>query len=121
MKSTIDTYQSDQLYIDDSERSSASVTVASGQNLSQYQVVGVVKATGLVVAHNPAAADGSEKAVYIMPYAVDATGGAVACSAYNKGGYNADLLVWHANVNTLEKRQGAFAGTGISVGKLRKS
>lgn len=109
-------------------------TVASGQDLSQFQVV-AMNTSGQLVAHDPTSdyiadtdttAGGTvvdlplyaSKAIGIMCQACDATGGATEAAFYRAGDFNHAVLVWHASLTTLAARRAAFAGTPISVKAL---
>ncbi len=91
-------------------------------NLAKYTVVGRIAATGKVVAHNPAAVDGSEKAIGILTQAADATAADVRVAIYTGGFFNHAALVWAAATNTLALRQAAFRATtghSIRIGSVR--
>lgn len=109
-------------------------TVASGQNLAQFQVV-AMNASGELVAWNPAATAtvtdgdatpggtlqipvGASRAIGIMTQAVNATSGALPGAFYRGGNFNHEALVWPGSVTTLAARRAAFAGTPITVSQL---
>lgn len=93
------------------------VIVASGENLSQYAVV-ALNSAGKAVAVNPAASDGTQNAVGILCYAVDASSADAAGNIYVMGNFAHDALVWPAAWDTYAERVAAFARTGIVIGKL---
>lgn len=89
--------------------------------LAKYTVVGKITATGKLVALNPAAVDGSEKAYGILTQAVDATAADVKAGVYIGGFFNDAAIVWpvHASLDTLIERQAAFQNTMIRIGTVR--
>lgn len=89
-------------------------TVLQGQNLTEKTPLGVIEASGKVVAWDPAAADGSEKAVYITAYAVDATAGDKEAQVIKSGTFNPEQVVWPAGATAAQKLV-AFVGTPISL------
>ena len=95
---------------------SKSETVESGQVLQQFQPVARETSSGKLVAFNPAGADGTNKAVGITAYAVDATGGDVQAAIYFSGNFNTDALVWGAATDAQKAR--AFDGSMIVHRKL---
>lgn len=84
-----------------------------GAALAQYQVF-AVNAAGAAVPHDPAATDGTEKAVGIALYAADS--GSVV--GYIGGDFNHEALVWDASLDTLAKRKAAFLRTNIAIKSL---
>ncbi len=92
---------------------SANGTVVSGQNLAKYAPLGQVTATGKFVIWNPAAVDGSQLAVRLAPYAIDATGGDVNTALIKSGSFNPDLVAWPTA--TAAEKLCAFMGTPISL------
>lgn len=91
-------------------------------NLAKYTVVGRVTATGKLVAHAPAASDGSEKAIGILTQAANATSADVKVAIYTGGFFNHEALVWDASLTTLAARQAAFRATtghSIRIGSIR--
>jgi hypothetical protein len=91
-------------------------------NLAKYTVVGRLSATGKIVAHAPAASDGSENAIGILTQPADATAGDVRVAIYTGGFFNHTALVWAAATNTLALRQAAFrdtTGHTIRIGSVR--
>lgn len=88
-------------------------------NLAKYTVVGKITATGKLVAHDPAAVDGSQVAYGVLTQAANATAADVRVGVYTSGFFNHAALVWNAAVDTLVKRQIAFQGTDIRLGTVR--
>ena len=93
--------------------------VLADEVLQQYEVVARVTATGKIVAWNPAVdpVDGSERAIGVTCYAVDATGADVEAAIYKSGYFNTDALVWPDGVTDAQKAS-AFDGTHIKHRKL---
>jgi hypothetical protein len=92
-------------------------SVAANQDLKQFQVV-AMNAAGELVAHDPAASDGTEKAVAVMAQPVKTTAATAPGPYYVSAFFNHEALVWHATLDTLAKRKAALLGTEIQVGKL---
>lgn len=88
--------------------------ITSGQNLAARTPVGQVTATGKFVEWAPGAADGSEVAVYLTAYAVDASGGDVSAQLIKAGTFNPDLVQWPGGSTALQQSL-AFVGTPISL------
>lgn len=88
---------------------------AGGVAIVQFRVLGRITATGRLVAHNPAAVDGSQNAVAIaaQPLAVNEMG-----PIFTGGMFNHEALVWDAATDTLAERKAAFDGSNIGVRKL---
>lgn len=105
-------YVPPQLRAGDGPFNTLPVTVLTGQVLEQYEVVARVTASGKVVAWDPAGADGSELALGVTCYAVDATAADVEAAIYVSGFFNTDALVWPAAATDLEKAA-AFDRTAI--------
>lgn len=89
-------------------------TVASGQNLAEKTPLGQVAATGKLVAWDPAATDGSEVAIFIAAYAVDASAADKQAQVIKSGTFNPEQLVWPSGATAAQKLA-AFAGTPISL------
>ena len=90
--------------------------VTSGENLEAYAVVGFT-AGKLVPATN------AIKAVGVLVYAVDASGGDAVGHVYRGGVFNPDVLVWDATLNTDALKKAAFEGspspTQITLRKIQ--
>lgn len=95
-------------------------TVLTGQTLAALTVVGF-DVNGKLV---PAQADGDPKAIGVLAYAVDSTGGDVQTEIYRSGNFNPDLLVWDASFTTDALKAAAFNGspspTQIVITKTRQ-
>lgn len=89
-------------------------TIASGQNLPDKTPLGQVTATGKLVAWAPAAENGSEVAVYITGYAVDATGADKQAQVIKAGTFNPEQINWPGGTTAAQKLT-AFVGTPISL------
>ncbi len=89
-------------------------TIAAGQNLPARTPLGQVTATGALVKWAPAANDGSQKAVYITAYAVDASAAAKKAQVIKSGSFHPDLVAWPAGTTDAQKLC-AFVGTPISL------
>lgn len=89
--------------------------LVTGQNLPEYAALGRIAATGKFTQCVESASDGSEKAVAILIYPIDATAADKDCQLYIGGQFNAAKVVWHASFDNDAKKQGAFDGTAISL------
>lgn len=88
-------------------------TIAAGQNLAARTPLGQVTATGALVAWNPAAEDGSQTAVYLTSYAVNAQV-ATKAQVIKVGTFNPEEVNWPEGVTDAQKLT-AFVGTPISL------
>lgn len=92
------------------------VTIASGQVLSALTVMAISAASNKAVQHDPSSADiGIKKALFILPHDIDTTSGDKLEPVIDGGDYNPEALIWHANVDSDDKKINAFAGTDISM------
>lgn len=89
-------------------------TVASGEDLLERTPLGQVTASGKFVAWDPAAVDGSEVAVRMSLYAVDASLADKQAQMITGGSFNPDLVNWPDGTTAAEKLA-AFVGTPISL------
>lgn len=89
-------------------------TVASGEDLPERTPLGQVTASGKFIAWDPAAVDGSEVALRLSLYAVDATAADKAAQMITGGSFNPDLVNWPVGATAAQKLT-AFAGTPISL------
>lgn len=89
-------------------------TIASGANLPDKTPIGKVTATGKFVAWSAAANNGSEIAVYITGYAVDASTGDKQAQVIKSGTFNPELVNWPVGTTAIQKLT-AFVGTPISL------
>lgn len=112
----LETYTGDQFINGDADVVTDVGTLASGQNLAQYTVVGRIAATGLLTAWAPAASDGSQLALGILVHSVNATAGNMPAQIYIGGEFNSSMVVWPAG--TAAQQRVAFDRTNI---KLRAS
>lgn len=90
------------------------VTILSGQNLPEKKPLGVVTASGKVVAWDPEASDGREKAVYLTPYAVNASSADKQAQVIKSGTFNPEQVAWPVGATAAQKLA-AFVGTPISL------
>jgi len=89
-------------------------TIASGQNLPEKTPLGQISASGHLTAWDPEAADGSEVAVAMTAYAVDATSAATKAQVIKSGTFNPEQVNWPEGATAAQKLA-AFAGTPISL------
>lgn len=114
---TVDVYTPPKLRAGDGDFNTTPVIVLADTVLAQYEVVARVTATGKVVAWAPEGADGSENALGVTCYAVDATGADVEAAIYVAGYFNTDALVWPEGA-TEDQKRAAFDRTDITHRKL---
>lgn len=116
------TYAYNQLFAGDQDDViTEEAVVVAGQNLAKYTVVGRIAASGKLAVYNPAAVDGTEKAIGILTQAANAVAD-TRVAIFTAGFFNHTALVWPAGVATLLARQDAFrATTGhqIRIGAIR--
>ena len=87
--------------IGDADVITQTATIASGAGVVVYlQVLGLVTASGKLVKHNPAGADGSQNATALAAYGVDATSGDVVCQVITAGEFAVQSLTFNAATNT---------------------
>jgi len=116
-----ETYTPEQHRAGDGPFQTRNGVVASGQKLDQYAVVARNAAgklvewdpTHVVDPESPDAADGSENAIGVLAYAVDATDGDVECAYYWSGFFNTAALVWPEGATDAQK-DAAFDGKPIN-------
>ena len=96
--------------------STTEAIITSGENLAARTPLGMVTATGKLVAWAPGAANGSEKAVYLTVDAVDATGGDISTQVYKAGTFNVDMV--ELGAATAAQKLNCFVGTPISLQAL---
>ena len=105
-------YVPEQLRAGDGDFLTRSDVIEAGQVLPQYRVVARETSSGKLVAWNAAGADGTNVAVGITCYAVDATVGDVEAAIYVSGYFNTDALVW--GTATDAQKRAAFDRTAIT-------
>ena len=89
---------------EDNDYSRRQVTIASGNNLSQLQVVGKITASGKYAAFDQDAVDGTEDAAGIMVGAIDASLADKPGVIIEREALVAmDNLVWPSDIETAEK------------------
>ncbi|TLX65077.1 head decoration protein [Stutzerimonas nosocomialis] len=91
-------------------------TLASGTNVAARVPLGQVSATGKFVPWDPAAEDGSQVAVRLSLYPVEAGAGDAEAQMITGGSFNPDLVAWPAGTTSAQKLA-AFAGTPIVLQK----
>ncbi len=92
------------------------VTIASGQVLTALTVMAISAASNKAVQHDPSSSDtGIKKALFILPHDIDTTSGDKMEPVIDGGDFNPEVLIWHANVDSEDKKINAFAGTDISM------
>lgn len=107
-------YSYDTIITGSDQVATTSALVAAGENLPAYTPIGMVSASGKFKKFAPAASDGTETAVYITAFAVDATGADTPVQVYKAGTFNPDVLAWPDGATDVQKRT-AFVGTPISL------
>lgn len=91
----------------------------SGQTFVYLQVLGRVTASKKLVAHDPAATNGSEVAVALAAYPVDASAADTPCQVITAGEFAMQALTFNAATNTDALKLAVFPiGSPIIVKKL---
>lgn len=94
--------------------------LASGQGAVVLgQVLGIVTASGKYAKHNPGATDGSQNAVAIAAFPVDATSADQNLSVYIAGEFAMEALVFNAATNTDALKLAVFPASSRIVVKKR--
>lgn len=97
------------------EIATESGTLITGQNLSNFTVLGRITASKKLTQCDPAAVDGSAVPVGILVHAMNATAADKTVQFYKVGCFFAAALVWHAGFDSTVKKLAAFDGTAIVV------
>lgn len=92
-------------------------TIAADEVLPAMTPLGRVAATGLLVAWDPAAVDGSEKAVRLNAFAIDATGAAAEKEVVFAGMPISAAINWPDGTTAAQKLC-CFDGSQIVLGTL---
>ncbi len=88
--------------------------VTSGHMLEPYTPLGQLKATGKLVPWDPTKSDGSEYAVRMNVYPIDATSQDITTQLIKAGTYNPEIIHWPDGVTDAQKLT-CFMGTAISL------
>ena len=99
------------LYAGSGPWNTTQMQVADGLAIEQFQVLALFG--GKLVA-----ATDSNQAFAVAAQPIDTTTPGVFVPIFISGGFNHEALVWHATLDTLAKRQAAFAGTPVYVQQL---
>ena len=107
-----------QLYAGESDIVTTQGALVTGTAYVGGQVLGRVTASGWFAKHNPAASDGSEKAIAILAYDVATPTAGKKEAIYVGGVFNIDELTFNAATNTDALKAAVFDGTNIVGQKL---
>lgn len=107
-----------QLYAGESDIVTTQGVLLEGVPYVGGQVLGRITASGKFAKHDPAATNGSEKAIAILAYDVAAPTLNKKEAIYVGGVFNMDALTWNAATDTDLERAAAFDGTNIVAQKL---
>lgn len=107
-----------QLFAGESDIVTTQGALVTGVAYLGGQVLGRVTASGLFAKHDPAATNGSEKAIAILAYDVATPTSGKKEAIYVGGVFNMDALTWNAATDTDAERAAAFDGTNIVAQKL---
>lgn len=91
--------------------------IAQGEVLPAMAPLGRVTATGLLKSWDPAATDGTEKAIRLTAFAVDATAADLEKEVIYSGMPITEAVSWPGTPTDAQKL-GAFDGSQIVLGKL---
>lgn len=83
-------------------------------DLAQYQVV-ALDADNKLVPHNPEAADTTKVMIGVATNAAKAN---TSVGVYTSAFLNHEVLVWHASLDTFDKRRAASLSCEVDVGKV---
>ena len=97
--------------------SSAPETIAADEVLLPMTPLGRVTSTGKLKKWDPAATDGTEKAIRLTAFSIDATGADVDKSVIYSGLPLSEAINWPEDATAAQKL-GAFDGSLIVLGKL---
>lgn len=117
-KSTIKSWDFNQVRGSSLEIDTVSVTIGSGVNVPAYTPMALDSTNNQHYPYNPAGANGRNKALYLSAFAINTAGGAAKHALIRKGGFNIEAINWPATTDTFDKRQAVFAGTPISINQL---
>lgn len=105
------------LFAGESPVVTTSLPLAASTAVARYQVL-AKNSSGNLVLHAPAATDGTEIAICIAVEAVASSGSVQNIPVFTAGFFNHEMLVWHADTNTLAERRAAFDRTMIQIGSI---
>jgi hypothetical protein len=88
---------------------------AVGQIIPANTPVAIKTADSLAYPHDPAAADGTQKAVAINVHDIDTTIAAAVNPVYLSGYLNANEIQWDVTIDSIDKQRATFAGTGFNI------
>lgn len=111
---TIETNTNDVWETGSDEQVTTLGVVLSGEDLAARTPLGQVTASGKFVEWAPGASDGSETAVRLTAYAVDASAADESAQLIKSGTFNPNLVAWPSGTTDLQKAL-AFVGTPISL------
>lgn len=107
-----------QLFAGESDIVTTQGQLTTGTTYVGGQVLGRVTATGLYAKHDPAATNGSEKAIAILGYDVATVTAGKYEGIYVGGVFNMDALTFNAATDTALKKAAVFDGTNIVAQRL---
>lgn len=110
-------FEHEQLAAGDRAMTQNTGTFAASQTLAKLAPLGRVAASGELTEWNPAANDGSEKAIALTVGAVDTSSGARKAPFYDGGHFNEALIAWPVAATAAQKAA-AFDGTPIATGSV---
>lgn len=116
-----ETYTPTELLAGDIPVKTQNETLSSGENLAANTIVGRDSTTLSLEVWDLAATDGTQNPIGILVHAVDASGGAKACSIYVAGHFNFDALVVPGSITTAAQCNAYFDDSMIKISSLTHS
>lgn len=105
-------------YVSDERQVTTNIgTFATGQTILKRVPIARVKATGEFKPWNPAANDGTESALGLTIFDIDAVGGAIEAVYHDGGCFNPELIDWPVAATAAQKAA-CFDGTSIATKKV---
>ena len=97
-----DVYTPDNFFTGSKPVGTKQVPIKVGQNIAEREVLALETTTGVYVTYAEGGANGTNVAVAIAAYAVDASGAETDAQVYNAGSFNPDLLVFSGAPSALQ-------------------
>lgn len=115
-----ETFTPPHLFAGSAEVATKPGVLASGQGVVVLgQVLGLLTASGKFAKHTPGATDGTQNAVAVAAFPVDATAADANLSVYIAGEFSVDALVFNAATNTDALKLAVFPVSSRIVAKKR--
>ncbi|KJZ03281.1 MULTISPECIES: head decoration protein [Pseudoalteromonas] len=113
----METLEFEQLTAGDRPLTQNTGAFAASQTLTARSPVGRITATGELKKWDPAANDGSERALFLTVGVVDTATGAKSAPYFDGGHFNEAIISWPEGITAAQKLA-AFDGTPIAIGNV---